>query len=284
MVFKQRNIFVLYGDPGDSAGSGNSLQPARLLSGDVGCSSVHSIVEGPFGVAFLSERGLYTLGRGLDLTFVGAPVMDTTRAYPVCTSGVLVPSESEVRWTLSSAEGEYDDGIALSYNYRLDRWSKWTGYETTHSCLWRGRHARLGTGLTPWVETPYTWTFLDEDELEVTTPWIRLAGMQGYKRVWRTFVLGRWYSGDFSIDFEYDYRDGVVSTAHWTGTELAAMGERLQVRARPTQQKCEAIRLTLRETPGNSGSPGRGVELVAVQMDCGVKRGGMKRLAAEAKA
>ncbi len=283
IVLKARKLFALFGDPGDANGDGSTLQPPRLISSDVGCSNVNSIVEGPFGVAFQSERGFYVLSRALELQFIGESVKDTLGSS-VVTSGVLVPNQNEVRWTLDTDGKTWNKDEGLVWNYRVGAWSKWDTFDCVHACTWKGVYTRLGTLSAVTKESLTTGTTAN---VSLTTAWMKLAGLQGFTRVWAILLLLRWYSGALQAQIRYDYDDTVVDTMTFTHAEMgaldAAAGGRAQPKLHPSRQKCESIQIIFTETPHQSAIDGRGIEFISLALDCGVKRGANKNIAAAAK-
>lgn len=288
IIFKERQAYTVFGDPGDAAGSGSTLQKAQLIPGDIGCTNVNSIVEGPGGIYFLSAQGFYLLTPGLEFQFIGEQVRDTLGTL-VVTSGVHVPAQSEIRWTLDSNGRTWDSDRALVYNYRVGAWSLWTDFEAVHACVWRGDYTRLAQDTLVYKETPGSWADGASFESAITTAWIKLAGLQGFQRIWRAVLLLRWYTGAVRIQVAYDYDETVIDTFDWTAAECGALGAasggRLQLAFRPTRQKCEAMKLTITERPvvGQTVSAGRGIELIALELECGIKRGSFKQLVAGAK-
>jgi hypothetical protein len=292
IVFKDRKIFVLFGDPGDASGNNVSLQPARLISSDVGADSPLSVVEGPFGVVFNSERGIMLLDRGLALTPIGERVLDFTSGL-VVTSGVLVPGETEVRWTLDANGYQFGSELAVTWNYKHSTWHTASDFSASCATLWDGDYFRFvaGGNGNPFVETPGTWTATEEENTVVTTPWVRLGGIEGYVRLWRILLIGRWWSGWLKVEIAYNYEDTWKESRQWTATELLTFGTRgskLQVRIAPSEQKIESFRLRITEratvSQGEGASdPGRGFEWIALQLEAGTKRGAFKQLPAAAK-
>lgn len=294
VVFKRDAAFVLFGDPGDAAGSGSSLQTARRVQNDTGCVDARSVVEGPFGVAFLSPRGFTVLDRGLSFTQLEA-IRDSVPT--AVTSGVLVPERTEVRWTTSG-------GDVLVWNYRLSAWSIGTTYLNSSAgspapvaaCVWRGDWTVHLSDVAVHVETPDTWTAdvtYDEHEMQVVTSWVKLAGLQGYKRVWKVHVLGRHYSGGLQIEIGYDYAPGWTDSFAFTQAQLAALREsdgKVQVVIRPTRQKCEALRFRFTESAEptfvgqiETDNSGQGIELVGLDFEIGGKRGNFKKIGSGGK-
>jgi hypothetical protein len=305
IVFKRSRIYQLFGNPGDAAGAGSSLQTPTLISGDVGCVSATSVVEGPFGIAFLSERGFMVLGRDLSLSFIGEPVQRETAGGQTCVAGTVVPAASEVRWLMSSSGDS--EPTALVWSYQRNAWSRYTSFAGRHACVSGGRYIRLLSGSTFAEETPGSWATGVSEGVVIQTPWLNPGALQGYKRIRRATFLGRYFTGALRVEVHYDYRTDSPAEVHeWRYDELVAVlhrsdiyeaGEsvpayRLQLAIRPDRQKCEAIRFTITEitTPpgqgedtGLTGTPGRGLELVAIALDVATKRGAIQNVATGAK-
>lgn len=292
IVFKESRIFVLFGDPGDAAGDNVSIQPARLISSDVGADSPLSVVEGPFGVVFNSARGIMLLDRGLALTPIGERVLDFTSGL-VVTSGVLVPAETEVRWTLDANGYQFGSAVGVTWNYKHNTWHTASSLSASCATLWRDDYFRFvaGGNGNPFVETPGTWTTAETENSSITTPWVKLGGLQGYVRLWRILLLGRWWSGWLKVEIGFDYDETWKESHQWTATELLALGARgtkVQVKIAPTVQKVESFRLRITEratvSQGEGTSdPGRGFEWLGMQLEAGTRRGAYKRLPAGAK-
>lgn len=297
VCLKRRRIFVITGDPGDATGFGGSMQPPRALASDVGCIDVNSVVEGPFGVAFLTERGFYTLSRSLELTFIGEPMIDglaanwslATYPQPVVIASDIVPSESEVRWSVEPYRGAASQ-IVVAWNYRLNKWAVQTSYDARSLCVADGVEWRLGYGSTAdralRQETPDIWSSGASDTQNVDSAWIKLNGIAGFQRLWRIVITLRWYTGDVWASTATDYKAPTEVTKTWTeatlNTLVDATTRRVQLVVQPTVQRCEALRLYVAGVPG-AGNVGQGFELIGCQLDIGVKKGSNKKLPAAAR-
>ena len=285
VVFKERAIFVLFGSPGTNTGQRATLQTARLVSGDVGCSNPRSVVEGPFGVAFQASSGsnsarggIHVIDRGLAVSFVGFPAKDTT-AGVTFESAVLVPAEKEVRWVMPSAD-------VLVWSYDLNRWHVHTARSRYSACLRRGRYASLVTNALVYVDQD-GWdhnglTLFSTHESQVVTNWIKLAGLQGFQRVWTATFLFLWHGSAITIEAITDYNPNWSAAASRTWSESAldslsadGTGSRVQVSFHLPVQKCEAIRFRITEDTANTS--GQGFELVGLTLEAGVKRGSYRR-------
>lgn len=295
VVFKERRIYVIVGDPGDAAGERSTVQKPRLLSSDIGCVCAASIVEGPFGVAFQSERGIELLSRGLELRFLGERVQDVLSTGQRL-AGSLIPGSSQVRWVIAidSFAGRWSpNGDVIVWDYLGDAFSTWSSYSATSIAQ---------VGAVPWSVSANGTASHESDltadyasagyNVTVTTPWIKVNGIQGFQRVWRVVALLYYFNGDVTISIAYDYDDADVDSTTWlegVAELLPAANGRLHLSVRPTRQKCESIRVTITSNAIEGQSPpyptvGRGIDLVSLDAEIGVKSGTVRRkLAAEAK-
>lgn len=289
IVFKRSRIYVIVGDPGDANGARSTVQKPRLLSGDIGCVSAASIVEGPFGVAFQSARGIELLTRGLELQFIGERVQDTLEQSQR-TAGSLIPTESEVRWVVATdVDGARWSltGDALVWDYQMSQWSvdavnAAQQYVTdTRGEVWRvAPNGNVEAEVTDW-----TGITTAAYNMSIETPWVQVSGVQGFQRVWRLALLGYYYSGNLNVTVAYDYDDASTETHEWLEadiTALAAANGRVLLSIRPNRQKCAAIKVTISEDAIEGQTPpyptaGRGIELVTLDAEIGVKSGTVRR-------
>lgn len=291
VVFKQSRVYVIEGDGGDASGNSSSLRPPRLVSSDVGCISVESVVEGPFGVLFLSQRGFMVLDRGLSYQFVGDKVIDQLRETNdfqenmYVRSAVLIPSQAEVRIVLNSEPtGGLGDGFTLIWNYRFNRWCS-SAATPLFNALVDGAEwsLLLGVGNGVIAETPNGWA-APQFAPRWKTSWIKLNGIAGFGRVRRAVFVFRYHSGGIQIQAAQDYNATTETTRSWSASECAALqgsDGRLELAVHPLVQKCEAIQFEI-SFVGQSLA-GAWVDLVGVTLEVGVKKGAYKRLSAAAR-
>jgi hypothetical protein len=290
-VFKERQIYSIFGEPGGASGDGATVGVPELIVGDLGCINPLSVVEVlPLGVAFLSQDGFALITPSGEIRRIGDAVQDTLGDREV-TSAVLVPEDGEIRWTVSTS-GVSSDTNTLVWNYQRDVWTRWTGLEAQHSCAFRGVQARLVSGTGEIVYDTDTWADATHT-MSVTIPWLKFAGTQGLQRIYRALFLLRWYTGGVQISECIDYDDAVLATHTWKTTDdpdyvagtdlevnsLDAENGRVQLSIDPLGSKCEAMKLTIAETyfTPDEGDPdpdyGRGFELVGLDLVVGTKRG-----------
>jgi hypothetical protein len=258
VVFKENRIYAFTGDgSGNTVGSGTYSEPS-LVTADTGCSDQRTIAVIPDGLVFMSPKGLYSLNRALQLSYIGGPVEDNDSAV---IDAVLLKDEQQVRFLSSS-------GKTLVYDYGTGQWSTFTGVTGVASCLWRGVHTyALSTG---YVRTENATTYQDNAQdysMLIETGWIALNGLQGYQRIRKAVLLGKYHSAHaLAISVGYDY----VTSYPRSETYTYSSG-RYQARVNMTPQKCEAIRFKFVDTP--SGTRGKCVELSSLELEVGVKKG-----------
>jgi hypothetical protein len=296
IIFKERKIYVVSGDPGDSLGNNSTLQKPRMVSGDVGCICAQSVVEGPFGVAFQSQRGFYTLSRGLELAFVGDKVQDLTAddgTLRFC--GALSPRESVVRWTAarSSWAAVWEPlNYGLAWDYIRGQWSHWTAYDARHHAVVDGVMHRVSNTQVIKETLPGDYS-TSESLVALKSPWLKVNGIAGFQRVWRVTLVARHYTGHIRASVFYDYEDNSAESVIWTQADIVALRGSLPfvtLSLRPQRQKCQAIQVQFEElilTPGDNPVPattGQGFEPVSIDLEVGTKSGTYRRvLSASAK-
>ncbi len=258
VVFKENRIYAFTGDgSGNTVGSGQYSEPS-LVTTDTGCSDQRTIVTTPAGLVFMSAKGIHLLTRALEVNYIGGAVEDNDSAV---VDGVLLEDEQQVRFLSSS-------GKTLVWDYGVNQWSTFTGVTGVASCIWRGIHTYvLSTG---YVRTENPTSYQDnagDYSMLIETGWITLNGLQGFQRIRRALILGKYHSAHaLAMSVGYDY----VTSYPRTETYTYSSG-RYQARVNMTPQKCEAIRFKFVDTP--SGTRGKCVELSSLELQVGVKQG-----------
>jgi hypothetical protein len=285
LIFKKRRILAFAGEGPNAAGLQSTWTQPEIINTDVGCVSADSLVFSPAGTFFKSEKGIYLLTRALEVRYVGAPV----EAYNnlEVTSAVLMPGVTQVRFTTSG-------GVTLVFDYALEQWSVFT-FGALSAALWDGTYHRLAEGGKVLRETPGA--FVDDGApvvLRARTSWLKLADVQGYGRVYKALLLGRYLSRHrLLVAIEYDYEEATreqlafdsgaalganpYGSGATYGDEPAYGGEAgssvEQLDIRPSIQKCEAIRFEFSDDPTDNGES---LALVHLQLVVGVKGPGWK--------
>lgn len=283
VVFKASRILVFGGDGPDDTGGNGAFTAPEIINTDVGCVNHDSVVFTQAGLMFQSQKGIYLLGRDLTASPIGTPV-ERYASAPI-TSAVLLPDSSQVRFTTSS-------GITLLYDYVAGQWSVFT-CGAVHAEIWNGLHHRVDAAGVVYQETPGGFT--DQGvpvALLVQTAWLKPGeALQGFMRARRMTVLGQYLSKhklEVKVAVDYDetvrqtllFDAGAALGANFEGNGGAygndpiyggaAISAVEQVRGAlgALVQKCEAIRFTIREIPGDEGA---GLILQGLALELGIK-------------
>lgn len=251
VLFSRTSTFIIVGEGPNNLGRGSGFNGPRKVAVGIGCVNRSSIVTGPFGVMFQAERGIHVLGRNMQVTYIGSKVEDQVISDTDISSAVLVEEKYQVRFTLNKT-GQTQLKV-LVYDYLHDVWTVFTSSSsdiknTVSSTVHNAVHTFLGSANyvsrdvagsfydgNPAVQTPIVSKF--------TTAWIKLAGIQGFKRVKRSFFLGQHLGGKVSLSAQYNYNEGVSTTKSWTDAEIVALStDPMQLGLHIPRQKCESIR------------------------------------------
>lgn len=287
VLFKKTRIYVIFGAGPNVLGQQNSFSEPEILSTDVGCQDARSLVLTQAGLMFQSTKGIYLLNRGLAVDYIGEAV----QAYndETVTAAVMIEDDNQVRFLLEAE----DSGRALVFDYSVGQWSTFTDHAGVGAVLSGGVfHFVTSAGV---VHKEVPGTFLDNGvpySLELTTAWLKLAGLQGFQRVRRIYLLGdRKDSHKLDAIIGYDYQpyfegalqwdvDSVIDANVW-GAE-ATWGDAsvwggvtdgvYQFRAHLSKQKCQSIRLRIKDVAAD----GESFSLASLALEVGIKKGGYK--------
>lgn len=212
LSFTEKEVFYIPPGGPSNTGLGDFSSPV-LLSSDTGCTQPISVVEGEDGLYFRGIRGFYKVDRGLNLTYIGGAVEDTTDGT-TCTAAVLVPQEHEIRFRL-------DNNKEVRWNYEKQAWSIREA-QNGHSAMVAGRYVEGSNSTGGWdafaeradSDTNFDDASLDpggggfatyENQMRLTTPWIKTNGIQGFNRIWWAKILGIWNTGKVNVEVGFDY-------------------------------------------------------------------------------
>jgi hypothetical protein len=237
---------------------------------------------------FKSTKGIYLINRSLQTSYIGSPV-ENYNADQVVRS-VLVQNRNEVRFLLAT-------DVVLVYNYYFKQWSVFTNYKNgTDSAIYGGEFTYLTTEGDLRQET--TDLFFDNGssiQMKVVTPWYSFAGLQGYQRIYRVFLIGKFKSQHtLRVRVGYDFKSSwqetiLINTNDLFGTttfgsespygteEGGTWADELEVyqfQFDVTTQKCQSIRFEISDN--SSTGNGQGFELTGLAFEVGVKQGGNK--------
>ena len=289
IIFKEQAIFYIVGQGPTMNGQSSDYGTPVNIASDVGCINANAIVVGPTFIMFRSQKGIYMLDGSLTPTYVGKQV----EAYNdlTITSSTLYPTSQVVIFTTA-------EGTALVYNYFLQRWSTFSNHYAVDSDVFAG----APSGLVPYVyanpngkvyqanldkftdgSTPY--------KLSLQTSYLSFAGIQGFQRVRKLFILGDYKSSHkLNVSIAYDWTttpsafttiDATAAlglTAYGVGPYGAGpyggVGGIYQFRLDLAQQKCQTLSITIEDS--QSTNFGEGYQISGISLEVGAKTGGAK--------
>ena len=258
VLFKPNAIFYMVGDGPDATGANNDFNDAVFITETVGCSNPKSVVYTQDGLMFQSNKGIWLLGRNLDVNYIGADVEDFN-IYTV-TSARLVPNTTQVRFTLSN-------GSALVYDYYYKQWAVFTGLNAVAAVNASGTaYTYLSPAGKLMQETSGVYT--DDGVpffMQLQTGWLSLAGFQGFQRLYRLFFKGKFLNAHIlQVSIAYDFNGAATQTAVLRPTNLAnsnygddpfygstqyygGNSQEEQYRINLVRQKCQSLQITIQE-------------------------------------
>lgn len=296
VVFTTGGAYVTIGDGPDLRGANNYPPVERIASVDAGPTSAPSIVETPLGIMFQGPRGITLLDRSLNVNYIGSDVSAYATGPWVVRSAVLDIENQEVRFqsdpgrdlpgaqagTLVPSSG----GVSLVYNYYYNQWSIFPAYGAQDACLYQGDYTTVVSNGACRVETDGT--FRDDGAYYSTlveTPWMKLAGLQGFQRIYYATLLGT-YGSDFTLTWEVAYNYATTNpevpvyseVVTLDGAGLFALGGQYQVRHH-LGHKCVSVKFRLSDSVLRG--TGEGMALTDLTLEVGIKRGAFRLPAAQ---
>ena len=284
IIFKESAIFAIAGDGPTNTGAQNDLGDPVLIATDVGCSKAASIVSTAQGIMFQSPKGLYLLDRSMSVRYFGDNV-EAYNATPM--SGVaMVPNTNQVRWTTAT-------GPALVYDYLFDQWATFTSHEAVDCDVWRGEFVFVRSNGEVHVENRAIWTDNGGTayiKLRLVTSWLQTAGIQGFQRAQRAYVVGDYrgahklrvrvafdFNPVFTQDVTYDATTALAGTTYGSDPTYGASAvyggtsQPYQFGLHLERQKCMAVRVSVEDV--QSSGYNEGVAINAITLLVGVKKG-----------
>lgn len=286
-VFKRSTILSVAGEAPSDSGATGGLGSPRILATDVGCIDASSICVTSVGIFFQSDRGIELLTRSQSVApFVGERVQNTVAIYPVCTSAILDPKRSLVRFSMASAESggrASGPGVTLVYDLTIQAWISIDDYPSTEvatsACVVKlddeFRYAWLG------VDGVVHYERIEGDSNEcldgtsfvpasyTLPPW--KVGLQQEQRIYEMEMLvERQSAAGLTIEVAHDFGAfGAEPDKVWTETET--IGQR-QLPFRP-KPRGNAIQLRVTDTAPAVLGTGRGFTFVGISADITAKQG-----------
>lgn len=261
IIFRENSLYYIAGDGPLETGVQDSFTKPEVISSDTGCPFPRSVVNIPAGILFKSNKGIYLLDRSFQVSYLGAPVEDFNSEGIV--SALISDKFNEARFFT-------DQGNCLVYNYLFNEWTVFKGQTSIDADVWNGSQVQvISTGILKEVKDSYLVDGIPYS-LSVKTGWLKLAGLQGFQRVWKILILGKFKSAhNLQIKVAYDNNSADVDT--YSITPLIT-DKQYQYEVHLTRQKCQSIQIEITDT-----SPvGESMDLSEITIECGLKRGANK--------
>lgn len=283
IVFKKNAIFYINGVGPDNTGANSQYSDPIFITSTVGCTNQSSLVMTPNGLMFQSDKGIWLLGRDLSTSYIGKDVEDFNVFTVV--SANAIPATNQVRFTLSN-------GQTLMYDYLVGQWGSFVGNNGISSTLYQNLHTYIDQYGSAFQES--AGSYLDGSRpvlMAFTTGWLSLAGLQGYQRAYRCFMLGEYKTPHrLTMGVAFDYDSNVQQLAsivpdNFTGTwgsgtswgSISTWGgnsTREQWQVNFIRQTCQSFQLSLQEyyDPTIGIAAGAGLTLSGLNIVFGSKK------------
>ena len=253
-------IYYMVGQGPAPSGANNDFQDPLPIAVDAGCVDRPSVVLTPVGLMFKSDKGVYLISRGLEASYIGAPV-ESYNQYSVL-SAQLIPNSTQVRFWLSN-------GTLLMYDYYYKKWATWTPPAGISDCIFQGQHTYVTSAGQVYQETPGL--YIDGTSTAVlwnfTTAWIKLAGLQGYQRSYFFYLLGDYISShQLSVSMYTNFSAVADETVTITPNSSNSL-ENWRVFFK--NQRCQSFQISVQEV--STGTLGQGLNLSGLNLIAGVK-------------
>ena len=284
IIFKEQAIFYLSGDGPNNIGQQDTFIKPELVSSDIGCINVNSVVLTPNGLMFQSSKGIYLLTRNLQVTYIGAPVEEFNDLS--ITSAVVVPEENQVRFTSIN-------GSALVYNYYTATWATFTNHRALHAINIDFTYYYLRFDGILYQEDENSFTDNGSSvNIKLESGWISFAGVQGFQRIYKLLLLGEFKSPHkLRIRIAYDFNEAftqevIINTADFTDntrygnyspygnpstTPYGGAGNVHQMRVDLARQKCQSIKIRIEEIQSDFDNLGEGLSISNIMFEIGSK-------------
>ncbi len=269
IVWSDGAIYAVAGDGPPATGGVDIGFGVRKISTDVGCIDWRSVVLSPVGLFFQSRKGIYLLDRGLNTSFVGAPVDDYISSR-IEIIAALAEEETPTVMFLLQVTGGGTVSVRLVYDYQVKAWTVDSlpfvavDMKMVYDGIQGKRVPALLSETHLWFEDSDVYTDgIDGTpvDTEVAYADLKLSGaVQGWERVRMAQILWGTQLGSASIfvDFSYDYGNSYDETHTFTIAEQQVAGTRMEVHL--NRQECQAVRMRIREkNEGNIGVQYRSV-------------------------
>ena len=263
IIFKSAAIFYVAGDGPLETGEQNTFTDPEVISSDTGCIEPRSVINFPDGILFKSAKGIYTLTRNLQVSYIGAAV-EYYNSY-TCVASMMIADKNQIRFVMSS-------GVTLVYDYLTQAWDSFPGWDGVDADIRSGVQLTL---LANTLKMESRSLFTDNSAyypLKMVTPWIKPGGIQNFGRMWRLLILGKYKSvHTLNLKVYYNYDETLAETHTIVPNPADTL---YQFKFHLAKQKCEAVKFEVYDS-GQAGT-GESMELSSLSLEVGVKQGSFK--------
>jgi hypothetical protein len=246
--------------------------------------SPDSMVLTPIGVMFKSRKGIWKVGPGLGLDYVGARAEEFN--LDSVTSAEVVGELNQIRFTLSTDR-------ALVYNYQLDKWATFENHGAQSAVVIENDYYYLREDGVLYKEDRLS--FADAGsaiKMRIETGWLSLTELQGFQRAYHMMLLGSFKSAHkIRVKISYDFveswvQEVIIDTADFISAPIygsdptygdspyyGGAGALEQVRIDFARQKCQSIKILVEDA---QSTPGEGLSISGILVRAGAKSGSNK--------
>jgi hypothetical protein len=278
---------VIAGSGPNALGTAGQYSDFSTIVSETGCSwnSPKSIIKGPEGVWFRSPFGIRLVSRSGGLALspdgkqAGAEVDSLVNGTLIAVAG---DAKQQLRFYQSS-------GSVLIWDYQWRQWTRFTNHGNIDAVYADDRYYHFSNynTSTPLVRYTDETAYVDVNNSGVAntaffgyieTPWLSLAGLQGFQRVYRLRVLGKNVDGSldnqrFVYSFAYDFDETELLNGTVANVTPINVGN-VQFEHHFEKQKSESLKIGLSFRPA-TGLTGR-FRLTDLTLLVGVKGGYFK--------
>jgi hypothetical protein len=283
IIFQTEAAHYVAGEGMNNLGQQDNLTKPEIIATDIGSvGSATALLN--TGILFKSLKGLYLLGPGLGLQYIG----DRVEAYnsQTITSIQIVGELNQVRCLLSEER-------ALVFNYNLQRWATFENHGGKSSIAIAQDYYYLREDGSLYRENRDSFSDASSPiTLKMETGWLSFAELQGYQRAYNLFILGTYKSPHkLRVKIAYDFIDAYVDEViidsadfidaaaygsdqfYGESSPYGGNGALYEVRVDLDQQKCTAIKMSIEDV---QASAGEALSISGLTLRAGVKEGGSK--------
>lgn len=294
LVFWKNKIGAIYGEGPNSLGVGATYTQPRIIVNTIGCIEQKSIAALPNSIIFKAASGFHVIGfDGSVPQYIGSGARDYDDEEIVDAS--VIHDKKQVRFvTYHPAKP------ILVYNYEYNQWYMWgynSGAGNYYSIFgtWETFHGGCSIDNTHYIAINNGNTFVQDGgyldgriyggaystrqySMAIRTPWIKLAGLQGYKRVLRAWILGEYRSDhDLKIIVDYDYDTTSFDVIEIINSDIEANYiDPYQVKIGIKKQRCQSIRFQI-VVDTTAYTAGAGAYITGLRLEYMGKEGGYRR-------